>query len=160
WTIQEYAHATDIWGTWIGKLAITPVPANDTCANAIITPVGSHPYTTLGATTDGPTESLCNSNGSNQITNDIWFLYPAQCTGFATISLCGSDFDSRIAVYGPSCPVAPGSVIVCNDNLCGDDGQVIFPVTNGNIYRVRVGGFNGATGSGTMVISCEPDSVG
>jgi hypothetical protein len=27
WTIQEYAHATDIWGTWVGKLAPgTPPP--------------------------------------------------------------------------------------------------------------------------------------
>src|SRR6185503_10328844 len=31
-------------------------PSNNNCANATITPVGSYPFTTVGATTDGPTE--------------------------------------------------------------------------------------------------------
>jgi hypothetical protein len=117
-------------------------------------------FSTFGATTDGPNEpNNCNFNGFTQISNDIWYLYPAQCTGNTTISLCGATFDSKIAVYGASCPGAVSNLaIACNDNSCGDDASVTFPVTNGQIYRVRVGGVNNAVGTGTMVISCVPAS--
>ena len=165
WTIQEYAHThdganNDRWGTWIGKVSVIPVPSNDDCANASVASAGSHPFTTVGATTDGPDEpAACNFGGSSQITNDIWFLYPAQCNGTATVSLCGSAYNSKLAVYGSTCPASSGLTIACNDAFCGDDAQVSFPVTSGQIFRIRVGGFNGATGTGTMVISCVPSAA-
>jgi hypothetical protein len=132
-----------------------PPPSNDACGSALVALAGSHAFNTSAATTDGPIESACNANGSDQVTNDVWFLFPATCDGTATISTCGANFDSRIAVYGSSCPGSTsGLAIACNDSNCGDDAQVSFTVAAGQIFRVRVGGFNGATGSGTLVISC------
>lgn len=128
-------------------------PSNDNCSSPIITPIGIHSFSTIGATTDGPTEFPCFADA--EIANDVWYFFPAQCTGAATISLCGSDFDSRIAVYGPACPVASNSAVACDDESCGKDAVVSFNVQFGQIFRVRVGGAVGESGSGTMIVSCD-----
>jgi len=83
-------------------------------------------------------------------------LYEAQCTGFTTIDTCNADFDTRIAVYeGRQCPTEPNS-IVCNDDACGQpDGlqsRVSFPSEQGRYFLVRVGGYEGAVGTGTIVL--------
>jgi hypothetical protein len=132
-----------------------PPPANDFCSNATVTFGGSTPFSTVGASTDGPNEtSGCNFNGYTQIDNDIWFWYGAQCTGTATVSLCGASFNAKVAAYGNNCPSGPGQTLACNDDFCGTSPQISFPVTYGNLYRIRVGGVNGATGTGTISITC------
>jgi len=132
-----------------------PPPANNNCASATIITAGSFNFTTLGATTDGPDEPAgCNFNGFSQVSNDIWYRYVAQCNGVATVSLCGASFDAKVAIYGSVCPAGSGLTIACNDDFCGTSPQVSFPVVSGTIYRLRVGGANGAAGTGTMVVSC------
>lgn len=143
----------DDWFVDNVNLTGVPLPANDNCANATLKGAGSHAFTTLGATTDGPTE--CTFNGYSQIGNDVWFKFLAQCTGTATASTCGANFNSKLAVYS-GCPSGPGQAIVCNDDFCGNAAQVSFPVNGGTLYWIRIGGFNGATGSGTLVLSCTP----
>ncbi|MBA7624837.1 hypothetical protein ES703_32251 [subsurface metagenome] len=73
-------------------------PANDNCANA--TSVGNVTdlaFDTTSATFDGPGHCTTSSN--------IWYLYTATQSGGLTISLCGSGFDTRLAVYdGSDCP--------------------------------------------------------
>jgi predicted Zn-dependent protease len=136
----------------------TVPPSNDNCANAIISFAGSVAFTTVGATTDGPNEpGACDGNGFSQIANDVWYIFPAQCTGTATISLCGANFDAKLAVYYNNCPAASGQVLACSDNGCGTAPQVSLPVIYGNLYRIRIGGAApNANGSGTMVITCTP----
>jgi len=130
-------------------------PGNDPCVSGTIIGAGSHAFTTIGATTDGPDEPAgCNFGGFSNVTNDVWYRFAAQCTGTATISLCGADYDAKLAVYGSTCPIGGGSTLACADNTCGSAPEVSLPVVSGTVYRVRVGGTNGATGTGTMVITC------
>ncbi len=144
-------------GTGDFELSVREMPLNDACTDAPLLAEGSTRFSTRWATTDGPDgDPLCNVSGSADLTNDLWYLYEAQCTGFTTIDTCDADFDTRIAVYeGRQCPTEPNS-IVCNDDACGQpDGlqsRVSFPSEQGRYFLVRVGGYEGAVGTGTIVL--------
>ena len=133
-----------------------PPPANNNCATGTIVAAGSHNLSTVSATTDGPDEGApCQAGGFTHIQNDVWYRFVAQCNGIAKASTCGVNFDSKIAVYGSVCPAGPGNTLACSDDgACGNAAEVTFPVTSGQIYRIRVGSASGATGSGLLVLSC------
>jgi glucose/arabinose dehydrogenase len=147
----------DQTGGEIFKIVPAP-PFNNTCLNAQGINAGTTTFTTIAATTDGPDETA--GCGVGQIHNDIWFQFFAPCTGTATVSLCGSSFDTRLAIYGTSCPTGPGQAIVCNDDACGTASEVCFNVIENIEYRVRVGASAaGVTGAGSLVLSCDADSA-
>ncbi len=138
-----------ITGTAVG-------PINDNCANATPVGDGTTPFDSTGATTDGPDEpTACNFFAYTQVGADIWYRYTATCTGDATVSLCGSAYDTKLAVYGATCPIA-ASAIACNDDACGGTtrSEALVPVVVGNDYLIRIGGYEAATGAGSMTISC------
>ncbi len=130
-------------------------PANDFCVNATPVGNGTTPFTTVGATTDGPLEDVtCNFAGDSQVGADIWFFYSAPCTDIVTVRTCGSLFDTKLAVYaGPTCPTGP-TALACNDDSCGGQSEVQFSATAGSTYYIRVGGYNGASGAGALSITC------
>jgi hypothetical protein len=142
-----------------------PAPSNDACAGRIGLSLGTTPFSTVGATTDGPPDRLCNARGSDQIMGDIWYNYPSQCTGALTITTCNAaDFDTRLAVYsGSGCNRLKQRLIACNDDAtggtggagCGRTSTLTFNVTAGLNYTIRVGGFSGATGTGSLSLSCS-----
>ena len=137
--------------------AVPIVPPHDDCADALIQLAGTVGFSNVGATTDGPGElGLCSFAGDSQVQSDVWYRFVAQCTGQATVSLCGSGYDTKIAVYGASCPIGPGEVIVCNNDACGLQSEVTFAVVENTFYRLRIGGHQGAQGLGTMTITCTP----
>lgn len=126
-------------------------PKNDDCANASPIGDGATPFSNAGATGDGP--APCDL----PMGNDIWCDYIATCTGNWNVNLCASDFDTVVGAYdGCGCPV--GALLDCNDDFdfCGDGLQSIVnvPVVAGNCYKLQVGGFRGAVGSGTISSSC------
>jgi len=129
---------------------------NDCCTGAIVISDGPTPFLTLDASTDGPPAIGCE-DAVVPFVNDIWFLYTASCTGFATFSLCNNaDFDTRLAVYfAGSCPPSLNP-LVCSDNApgCGQTSEVQQFVGAGISYLVRVGGAKGG-GAGTLTVSCE-----
>ncbi len=133
-------------------------PFNDTCATARSVGAGATSFNSTNATTDGPTE--CTQNGSANILNDIWYSHTATCTGTYTIDTCGSSFDTKIAVYGATCPSSGGTAIACNDDgACAPGSSVSFSATQGSTYLIRIGSRTGATGSGTLTITaptCGP----
>lgn len=139
-----------------GTLTVSCAPSNDDCASALTIVDGDTPFSNTGATTDGPDEpGLCNSSGDTQVLSDVWFSYTATCTGTVTIDLCSSDFDTKAAVYaGSSCPQSE-SALACNNNACGSRSIVEFDAIAGNDYLIRVGGSQGAQGTGTLSLSCE-----
>lgn len=138
-------------------------PSNNACALAATVGDGVTSFSTVGATTDGPSETLCNNAGDSQVGADIWYRYTPTCSGTMTVSLCGSGYDTRLAVYGSTCPTVANTALVCNDDFdcngngnINDDGfnsRVQLAVNAGSSYLIRIGGYNGATGSGTMNIS-------
>ena len=132
--------------------------ANDTCINATNKPMGTHAFSNLNGTTEGIDEpASCATGGYTQYGADVWFKFVANCTGTATVSVCGATFNTKIAAYG-ACPASSGQALTCNDDFCGQASQVSFPVNSGTVYRFRIGGHFGATGTGNVTISCTPSA--
>jgi len=138
---------------------VESAPANDLCANAQPVGDGVQSFNTTDANTDGPNESDACVLGNPAVGSDVWYCYTPPCSGNATISLCGSTYDTMLAVYDDcSCPVAP-SATECNDDDCGVSSRLTVPVSACEPILIRVGGFDAAQGSGTMSITCAPDSI-
>jgi hypothetical protein len=120
----------------------------DECAQALTIGNGSNgPFSNAGATDSAPAWP-CTSGGA-----DIWFRYVATCTGSATADLCTSTFDTAVEAFSGTC--AALTSIGCNDDACGLRSSVSFPVTNGQTYYLRVGGYFGATGTINVAMSCS-----
>lgn len=122
---------------------------NDDCSNAQqIGDVVDLAFDTTGATFDG--------NGLCMQSPNLWYVYTAPCTGEATISTCGSSFDTVLAVYnGSTCYPGSSKLLGCNDDFCNQQSQLTIDVVSGSKYLVEVGGFNNLTGQGILNISCE-----
>jgi len=133
--------------------ASSVAPPNDDCAAAVRVFGGTYAFNNFLATTDGPTPTNCGSG--NLIANDIWYLYVAPCSGILTVHTCISGaepaMNTVLAAYTGAC----GSLtqVACNDDTCGGRSQISFPVTAGTAYRIRVGGHQGATGTGVLTVS-------
>jgi hypothetical protein len=143
-------------------------PLNDTCASAIDVGAGATSFANTNANTDGPDEpGACTVGSYTNIGADIWFRYTSgSCTsGPTTITTCGSSFDTKVAVYpGSPCPTTSGTFLACNDDssLCGSgslQSSLSFSAAANTAYLIRVGGYNAATGTGTLTITpptCGP----
>lgn len=123
-----------------------PSRPNDSCRCPIAVGDGTRSYSNVSATTDGPDEpAMCNFFGYTHVEADIWYCYTASCTGTALVSLCGSSYDTKLAVYaGCGCPTT--APLACSDDDCGTgvenvQSRVEISVTQGQQYMVRVGGY-------------------
>ncbi|NIS82302.1 MAG: hypothetical protein GTO14_19320 [Anaerolineales bacterium] len=132
----------------VAKAEKTSRPPNDDCYSATpIEELVNLAFDTRNATFDGPGHCMTSPN--------IWYRYVATCTGNVTVSLCGSNYDTMLAVYnGANCYPASGKLIECNDDFCGWQSEVTFAATAGNYYLIEVGGYESETGTGQMTISC------
>lgn len=137
-------------------------PANDTCGTAATVGIGSVRFDTLGAETDPLFMSSCGL-GFNLISNDIWFRFTPPTPGTYIVNLCGSTFDTALAISddsigcaGPTMPVAA----CADDDDCDNNSatpvspqsRVAFVASPSRSYLVRVGSRVGQRGSGTMTI--------
>jgi hypothetical protein len=133
-------------------------PENDHCENAEVIVGGATAFSTIGSTTDGIPET-CSGGAGTQFENDVWFLYTAECTGTATVTVCNdADFDTRLAVYNND-PCPPFNDLGCSDDAsgCGSTSELELIMIEGLQYLVRVGSGSAATeGEGTVTITCEP----
>jgi hypothetical protein len=134
----------------------------------------TQPYDTTLATTDGPPEAGCNSGNSDlPIHKDVWYRFQAAGNGTLIASNCGTstfggsgNFDSKIALYdlGPNLAtfdpqLLPEYFVSCNED-CNDP---IFTselsasgIVAGNHYLVRLGGYEGQSGTGSIYIGIVP----
>jgi hypothetical protein len=112
-------------------------PEGETCQNAIEL-LASHGGCTTGRTADG-TATCGNSNSSP----DVWYTYTAPCTGPYAFSTAGSSYDTVLSMYA-SCG---GVQLGCNDDF-GDlvTSRVTRDLVAGETIKLRVAGFNGASG--------------
>lgn len=126
------------------------------------------PYDTTLATTDGPPQPQCGSGPSDTpVHKDVWWRFIAPNNGTLVASNCNTgNHDSKIAVYNIGTNLAafdpnklPDYFVNCNED-CGDpvySSEVSVPgIVAGNYYLVRLGGYAGATGSGTIRITLAP----
>ncbi|MFO0874904.1 MAG: hypothetical protein U0575_13170 [Phycisphaerales bacterium] len=124
------------------------IPANDQCVNAIAIGLGNKPFSTIGATTSGPTlDPDCDRGFGLSLVDDIWYTYTPTSSGTLIVGTCGANYDTRIAAYGGTCESLV--LLACNDDFCGLASTMFFPVSAGTTYHIRVGGYSGS-GSGTL----------
>lgn len=119
-------------------------PINDDCANASEILLDDPYYGTTNSAT-GTATSGCSNN--DQL--DVWHTFTPQHTGYHTISLCGSSFDTTLAVYN-NCS---GSSIACNDNMCDTQSEVVVDLTAYETYLIRIAGKANKTGDYVILAS-------
>jgi hypothetical protein len=112
--------------------------------------LGNNGFDTNGAvTTELESPDDCVAEGTTT-SNDVWRLFVAEQPGVVVVSVCDSDFDTRLTVYDGR----DGRGIACDDDGCGEQSRTTFPTEGGVPYLIRIGG-NDASGSGTLQISYE-----
>ncbi len=143
--------------TAMAECGVPSATDNDDCETPTVVTDGTTAFSNVGATTAGPNETeRCDYL---EFYADIWFTYTSTCTGLAIVSLCGSEYDTTLAIYnGSACPTQPRA-IQCSDDDCQDlESRTIVPVVQGHTYLVRVGGYDEEeTGLGVLSIRCTVD---
>ncbi len=127
--------------------------ANDCASAQRLKGYGSYAFDTVGSTTDGLADVLCNFFNNQQIFNDVWFNFTAPESFVVEVTTCtATTLDSKIAIYGGSDCASP--VIACSDDNCNLQTTVSFTAVAGEHYLIRLGGY-GATnfGAGTMTVA-------
>jgi hypothetical protein len=138
----------------LANVASAQIP-NEECTGAILVNLGANgPYSNNNATTSLPAWQ-CGAGA-----NDVWFFYLASCTGFATFTTCGANFDTVLQVFDATACANdcangfPGGG-PCNDDSCSSQSRVTMGVVLGGLYFIRVGGFEGNTGTFPLNITCS-----
>ena len=138
---------------------------NDFCETALEVSTGVYNFSTYDAISDNaPVDnSFCVSGYLGEVQSDVWFRYVACESSDLLISTCGLvNFDSDIVVYEGECDEMVQ--VDCNGDGAGCVGftsELTMPVTEGETYMIRVGGFNSdSSGYGQIVFGnqqCQPD---
>jgi hypothetical protein len=132
-------------------------PPNDACSGALPIADGQdQPFDTTYATSSGLRLTGCG--GATTMLNDIFYVYTPVVTGEATITTCGTTWDTILAVYDR----CGGRIIACNDDdlrfVCiQSSGQSVvkFPAIAGRSYTITVGtGLVFPDGRGVLNVSC------
>ena len=138
----------------------------NTCFDA--TPVSTgvpEQFSTCGASVSAgnPPVPGCSLGLNDTVGPDRWFRWDSGSSPeLATLSLCGSDFDTVAVVYEFNCPQAPTVIVGCGDNQCGDDPVINWITTPGTDYLIRVGGATtnafliNQSGQGQLVVTTAP----
>ena len=116
-----------------------PIPANDAFANAQTVTGGTG--TATGTNTGASKESGEPNHGGNTGGRSIWYAWTAPSTGTARFQTCGSDYDTTLAVY-TGAVVNNLTALAGNDDHCGLQSRIEFPVTSGTTYRIAVDGYS------------------
>jgi hypothetical protein len=156
----RYEYIDDVYVGTSGTAAV----ASDQCADAVtISPISAavYPFTTVGATAEA-IPGVCD--GAVDTGADVWFRYVAPVHGTVVVNTCGCTFDSILRVFASCAAATLGANIACNDDFCTGGGvgfnrasQVSFRVVAGEDYLIRISGYNGASGSGSLNFSFVAD---
>lgn len=126
------------------------VSIGDECANAI--PVESNePYS--GATTDATGTGL--SSCSYNDTLDVWHTFTPEVTADFTVSLCGSGFDTTLAIFDG----CNGEELACNDDtpigVCSSklQSRLTLILEKGPRYLIRIAGYDGESGDYALSVT-------
>jgi hypothetical protein len=134
---------------------------NDDCGTAREITWGSWDVDTVGSLPSGVgvDTSQCDGTYMTECDPDVWYHLTACGTGTMSVSLCNTiNFDSDLAVYTGDC--GDLSQIACNGDSSGCDNyssSLEVSVTEGQSCYIRVGGWNGATGSGQLTVDGPGD---
>ncbi|MDG2476557.1 MAG: hypothetical protein P8M32_01505 [Phycisphaerales bacterium] len=138
----------------------------DTCGDAVAASEGGNAFDTTGNTDSGfgePDESQCAGTYLEWAASpDFWFVWTPGSNGTASFTTCDTaSYDTSMVLYeGTSCSnlyqiacsgdaVADGSCQVYHSQIDG------IAVTAGQSYYIRLGGWQAATGAGTLTINSD-----
>ncbi|MDP7028759.1 MAG: hypothetical protein QF733_00895 [Phycisphaerales bacterium] len=157
-------------GTYLGDYvtcAGNPCSPNNgnTCQTAALAMEGPNDFDTTSATDSGfgdPDESQCDDTFLDwDASPDHWFKWIATGTGTLDLTTCdASSYDTSLVVYeGPTCDDL--IQIACNGDADDADAtcqeyysQVLdLEVTSGQMYWMRLGGWQAGTGAGTLTLT-------
>ncbi len=125
------------------------LPSNDFCAGAVqINCAQTIADNTSTATPDAV--GTCNFVNLSTAPG-MWYTFVGNGQN-ATLSLCGSSYDTEIGVFSGTCGAL--SCVTANDDFCGLQSQVTFLTTNGVTYYVLVTGFSSGSGAFTLTRTC------
>jgi hypothetical protein len=131
----------------------------DECAGAIDAYLGDNPFDTTMMTPSQPQPDMtdeCPVLAWDE-SPDMWMAWVATGDGNASFSACdATSYDTSMVLYEGTCD----NQVACSGDTTGEDGCQAyysaiydFPVTAGETYIVRMGGWQAAVGAGNVNIS-------
>ncbi len=133
-------------------------PSNDDCSTPIsITGQGGVNYDNTIAT---PSPQGMGHFGCTDVTSDLWYAWIAPQNGTATVDTCfRSGMDTAVKIFlGAGCPA--GAPIACDDDACGFQSSVTWPITVGTAYTIDIGSAGFAPGGvGSFVWILDGDEA-
>jgi len=136
----------------------------DECEEAVEVFLGSRSFTTEYASPSEPepAEFYCPDTYLEWDNSpDIWVKWIAPDDGVATFTTCDPDsFDTSIVLYEETC----STQVACNGDATPDNScqsyysSIDYDVTVGTTYFIRIGGWQGTTGSGTVTIFLDGEN--
>jgi hypothetical protein len=132
--------------------------AGDECSAPLIAVNGANVFETTTATpsANSPDDSQCSGTYLDwQNSADIWFMYVPSQSGSVHFTTCdGNSYDTSMVLYEGSCE----NQVTCNGDSDGESGcqayysAFDYNVESGTTYFIRIGGWQGSTGQGTLTI--------
>ena len=130
----------------------------DECSSPIVASIGENPFETITATpsADPPDDSQCSGTYLDWSNSpDIWFYWHTHESGTVSFSTCdGNSYDTSMVLYKETCD----NQVACNGDATGDSGcqeyysRIDYEVQKGETYYIRIGGWKGDIGQGTLTI--------
>lgn len=152
---------------WIGCFANAQPSAGDECENPFYAYIGGNDFDTTNATSSWPypDEEQCPGAfldwGENN--PDVWFTFTTSASGSYNFTTCdSSSYDTSMVLYEDSCD----NQVACNGDSSGQSGcqgyysAIDYDLEAGKEYFIRIGGWQGITGSGTITITSNGEGDG
>ena len=147
----------DIWampfagGYPLFTYQVYELPVNNEPAGAIAIDVGQ----VMNGNTDNAFGQDRTVHGLDDY-KDVWYYFvPAQSARY-TISTCGSEFDTTLAVFANQ----GLKEAAYNEDYCGEQSKVVLKATAGKKYYIRIAGYDGASGSYNLsIIKDSPEPL-
>lgn len=142
-------------GTMIGAgSAIAAPPSNDnlTAAAELLGRVDFAEGTNVDATKESGEPNHAGSPGGAS----IWYRWTAPAAGRTTVSTCGTEFDTLLAIYRGVGSVQFLTEVASNNDACGKQSRVDFQAVSGETYFIAVDGADGATGVVWLSLNLAP----
>jgi hypothetical protein len=148
------------FGLCIREYVTPPPPVNDSCSAALQLFFDvAYNFNTEGSSTDAITAD------GDYIYEDAWFKFTAPFNTTYDVTTCGSDYDTKIAIYQASncSSITDESHVAYNDD---DDDCVSndlnsfaqFVGTAGVDYYIRVGGFESGDAGDSRILITHPQA--
>jgi hypothetical protein len=150
-------------GTYCADTDCAAALPGDECSSATVATLGANAFDTSNMTssTPEPDEAMCAGTFLEWMSSpDAWMMFTADSSAEHTFTTCDANsYDTSMVLYEGDC----NTQVACNGDSSGGTGcqayysEVAYNCTAGETYYVRLGGWQAATGAGTVTItSADP----